>query len=115
MTDEEWIEKRAKEINPDEIAEKKRMLRKDFIANAKYYWIRGKSKWIGNDYHLIPNIGLSIGTGANYKARLYEMYGLEEVTIKILICFLKFKQEWSFTYGKQHPEVMKIIRKYGML
>ena len=115
MTDQEWLEKRAKEIDPCEIAEKKRQLREDFIANAKYYWIRGKSKWIGNDYHLIPNIGLSIGTGPNYNARLYDMYGLQELIIKISLCFLKFKQEWSFKISKLHPDMRKSIGDGGAL
>jgi hypothetical protein len=113
MTDQEWLDRRAKEINPDEIAEKKRLLRKDFIDNAKYYCTRGKSKWISNDYHLIPNIGLSVGTYCNYNARLYYMYGLQELIIKISLCFLKFKQEWSFKISKLHPDMRKSIGDGG--
>ena len=115
MTDQEWIDRRAKEINPDEIAEKKRKLREDFIANAKYYWTRGKTKWYCTEYNLIPNIGVSVGERCNYKAQLYEMYGLREFTIKIYLCFLRFKQEWSFTRSKLHPDMRKSIGDGGAL
>jgi hypothetical protein len=115
MTDQEWLDRRAKEIDPCEIAEKKRKLRESFIANAKYRWVRGKTKWICSEYYIIPQIGLSVDRKPNYNASLYEMYGLSEFSIGFSFCFLRFKQEWSFTYSKMHPEMNNSIGDGGAL
>ena len=116
MTDEEWIERRAKEIDPFGIVEKRRQLRESFIANAKYCWMRGKTKWICSEYHLIPKIGISVDRKPNYNASLYEAYGLSEFSINFSFCFLRFNQEWSFTYSKLHPyDMWKSTGKYDHL
>jgi hypothetical protein len=43
------------------------------------------------------------------------MYGLKELIITISLCFLKFKQEWSFKISKLHPDMRKSIGDGGAL
>ena len=115
MTDQEWIDRRAKEITPCEVTKNRRLRQKDFLTNSKNYWIRGSGAWLSNDYHLIPNIGLAVGRYPNHKARLYWIYGLKQTTIRVSVCFLKIKREWTFTYVRLHPKMIAGIADGGAL
>lgn len=105
MTDREWLNMRALEIgrNMQHEPERKRLLRSDFKANSKLRWMFGRSEWRGQPYQLIPNIRLSIGRGYNHHAScLYEMYGLQELTIRTSVEFFNRGYEWSLTIGRRH-------------
>jgi hypothetical protein len=109
MTTKQWIDRRAKDLQPSEIEEQKRLRVQDFAANSRNYWIRGSGARFRNEYSLIPNIGLAVGRSCNYKARLYGVYGLKQTTIRVSVCFLKIDREWTFTYARLHPKMIADI------